>query len=38
MEKRVFIVRERTGKDFQNMARRIKSCLEANGGHFQRML
>jgi hypothetical protein len=23
---------------FQNMARRVQSCLEANGGHFQRML
>jgi len=25
-------------RTFQNMARRIQSCLDANGGHFQRML
>ena len=25
-------------RTFQNMARRVQSCLEANGGHFQRML
>jgi len=25
-------------KTFQNMARRVQSCLDANGGHFQRML
>jgi hypothetical protein len=23
---------------FQNMARRVQSCLDANGGHFQHML
>jgi len=23
---------------FQNMAQRVQSCLDANGGHFQRML
>jgi len=28
-------VLERT---FQNMARRVQSCLDANGGHFQHML
>jgi hypothetical protein len=26
------------GISFQNMARRVQSCLEANGGHFQHML
>ena len=25
-------------RTFQNMARRIQSCLDANGGHFQHML
>jgi len=25
-------------RTFQNMARRIQSCLDANGGHFQRTL
>ena len=25
-------------RTFQNMARRFQSCLDANGGHFQRML
>ena len=25
-------------RTFQNMARRVQSCLEANGGHFQHML
>jgi hypothetical protein len=25
-------------RTFQNMVRRVQSCLEANGGHFQRML
>jgi len=23
---------------FQNMARRVQSCLDANGGHFQHIL
>jgi len=23
---------------FQNMARRVQSCLDASGGHFQHML
>jgi len=23
---------------FQNMARRVQSCMDANGGHFQHML
>jgi len=23
---------------FQNMARRVQSCLDADGGHFQHML
>ena len=25
-------------RTFQNMARRVQSCLEANGGHLQHML
>jgi len=25
-------------RTFQNMARRVQSCLDANGGHFQHML
>ena len=25
-------------RTFQNMARRVQSCLNANGGHFQHML
>jgi len=25
-------------RNFQNMARRVQSCLDANGGHFQHML
>jgi hypothetical protein len=25
-------------KTFQNMVRRVQSCMDANGGHFQRML
>jgi len=25
-------------KTFQNIARRVQSCLDANGGHFQHML
>jgi len=25
-------------RTFQNMARRVRSCLDANGGHFQHML
>jgi len=24
-------------RTFQNMARRVQSCLDANGGHFQHM-
>ena len=25
-------------RNFQNMARRVQSCLDTNGGHFQHML
>jgi len=25
-------------RNFQNMARRFQTCLDANGGHFQHML
>jgi hypothetical protein len=25
-------------KNFQNIARRVQSCLDANGGHFQHVL
>jgi len=25
-------------RTFQNMARRVQSCLDANGSHFQHML
>jgi len=25
-------------RTFQNMARRVQSCLDANDGHFQHML
>jgi len=25
-------------RNFQNIARRVQSCLDANGGHFQHML
>jgi len=25
-------------RTFQNMVRRVQSCLDANGGHFQHML
>jgi len=25
-------------RTFQNMARQVQSCLDANGGHFQNML
>jgi len=25
-------------RTFQNMARRVQSCLDGNGGHFQHML
>jgi len=25
-------------RNFQNMARRVQSCLDANGGYFQHML
>jgi len=25
-------------RTFQNMARRVQSCMDANGGHFQHML
>jgi len=25
-------------RTFQNIARRVQSCLDANGGHFQHML
>jgi len=25
-------------RTFQNMARRVQSCLDANGGHFKDML
>jgi len=42
LEKRVFIVQVVTAdvlaRTFQNMARWVQSCLDANGGHFQHML
>jgi hypothetical protein len=42
LEERVFIVQAVTAevlaRAFQNMARRVQSRLEANGGRFRRML
>ena len=42
LEERVFIVQAVTAvvlaRNFQNMARRVQSCLDANGGHFRHML
>jgi hypothetical protein len=42
LEERVFMVQAVTAdvleRTFQKMTRRVQSCLDANGGHFQRML
>jgi hypothetical protein len=38
LEERVYIVRTYWKTESINMARRVQSCLDANGGHFQNML
>jgi acyl-coenzyme A synthetase/AMP-(fatty) acid ligase len=30
--------KDQLARNFQNMARRVQSCLDTNGGHFQHML
>jgi len=38
VEERVFIVRTYWKTESINMARRVRSCLDSNGRHFQHML
>jgi len=37
-EKNQAVTADVLARTFQNMARRVQSCLDANGGHFQHML
>jgi hypothetical protein len=38
LEKRGLLLANVLARTFQNMAHQVQSCLETNGGHFQRML